>query len=89
MATISLTLSAELKARLEARAAESGYPTVEHYAEAVLAGAAEPQPVDDGTERLLAERLDDSRPGIELTPEYRQQFLEQVRQRRLAGGSGQ
>lgn len=88
MATISLTLTAELKARLEARAAESGYATVEHYAEAVLAAAGESQPVDEGTERVLAERLDDPRPGIEFTPEFRQQFVEQVRQRRLAGGSG-
>jgi hypothetical protein len=84
--TMSLNLSAELKARLEARAAESGYATVEQYAEAVLSVAGEPQGVAEATERLLLERFDDPRPGIEFTPEFRRQFLEEVRQRRAAGG---
>jgi hypothetical protein len=82
MAALQLNLSDDVKARLQARAKESGYETVEQYAQALLQASAEDELLDDDVEALLIERLEDPRPGIELTPQFKEQFREQINQRR-------
>ena len=74
MSTLNLNLSNDLRERLQSRAAEAGYATVEEYAEAVLRFSAEEQFVDDDVEELLMQRLDDPRPGIEFNQQFKQQF---------------
>lgn len=80
MATI--TIPDELKFQAAARAAEAGFATVDEYVTAVLqadAGTdAEPE-----LEELLLQRLDGG-PGIELTPQFVEQFRREVRDRREA-----
>jgi hypothetical protein len=82
MATI--TIPDELKMQAVARAAEAGYATVDEYVAAVLqadAGTlAEPE-----LEELLLRRLD-SGPGIEVTPQFVEQFKREVRGRRESDG---
>jgi len=87
MAALYLNLPDELKARLAARAAESGYGTPEGYAEAILRADLDPPLADAQLEQLLLERLEDTGPGIEMTPEFKDQFREQVRRRRESGPS--
>jgi hypothetical protein len=87
MSTIHIDIPAGLRKRLAERAVESGFDSVEQYAEALLRADAEAQPVDEQVEKLLLERLEDDRPGIELTSQFKEQFREQVRQRRQSGRS--
>jgi plasmid stability protein len=84
MARLTLTIPNEVKTRLEARAAQSGYGSVEEYAEALLNAGAEEQFVDDDVEALLLQRLNDPRPNIELTDEFKNTFRQQVQQRRAS-----
>jgi hypothetical protein len=86
MALLQIPVSDELKDRLAARAAEGGYGTIEQYAKAVLEATAEPELTDDEVEELLVRRVEDPRPDIELTPAFKDQFREEVRQRRQSGG---
>lgn len=88
MPDLHLTLSEELKARLLRRAQESGYATVEQYAQAVLQASAADEVVDDEElESLLLERLEDPQPGIELTPHFKQQFRDELQRRRTSAGN--
>jgi len=81
MTTLNINLSDELKARLEARAAESGFDRVEAYVESLLRADAQPGTGEDDLEQLLLERL--ASPGeIELSPAFVEQFKQQVNQRR-------
>ena len=88
MATLSVELPDHLKSRLEARASESGFATVEQYVRAVLAADAEGELVDVETERLLSDRADDPRPAVDFDASFKDGFLDAVRQRRQPGGSG-
>lgn len=86
MTTLRIDVPEDVKSRLASRAAESGFATVEEYAQALLlAEAREDLPPD--VERLLADRLNDPRPGIELTPQFRDDFRRQVQERRDRGGA--
>jgi hypothetical protein len=70
MATVSLNLPDDLRARAEARAAESGFATVEQYVEQLVrtdADAGDVDEVDEDLERLLLDRLDG--PGMEVNRE--------------------
>jgi plasmid stability protein len=86
MTTLHLNLPDDLRSRLEARAVESGFRSVEQYAEALLRASAAPGPTDESLERLLMARVEDDRPGIEFTPEFADEFRQQVRRLRASGG---
>jgi hypothetical protein len=60
MAPLSLHLPGKLRSRVEARALESGFDSVEAYIEAVLWADAAGGPVieDEELEKLLLERID-------------------------------
>ena len=80
-----------------ARAAESGYGTVEEYLESLVRADAESQDfgapeqlhVENAAEleSLLLKRLNDDRPSIEATPQFWEDFRRRVTERRQAGGS--
>ena len=83
MARLSVELPDELRRKVEARAAESGHPTVEQYVQALLRADAEftadadlggPPRLEVGTddelEALLSQRLDNGGPSVEATPEF-------------------
>jgi plasmid stability protein len=82
MASLHLNLPGDLKSRLQTRALESGYDTIEQYAEAVLQASAADDLVDDDIESLISERLNDPGAGIELTDDVKQQLRQQINQRR-------
>ena len=86
MADLHLTLPDELSSQLQSRAMESGYDSVEHYAQAVLRANGAPQAVDEDVEELLVSRLDDPRPDIELTPKFKDEFRAQLQERRRRQG---
>ena len=86
MTLLRIPVSEELKARLAARAAEGGFMTVEQYARAVLEATTEPELTDEQLEDLLLRRAEDPRPVVELTPAFKDQLREEVRQRRQSGG---
>jgi hypothetical protein len=82
MTTMQIHVEDELKARLAARAAENGYDSVESYVAAVLRAEAEVEFVDDEElEQVLLRRMDDPR-SIELTEEFKQQFRQELADRR-------
>ena len=88
MAVLQISLADELKARVEARAAESGYASVDQYLEALLRADLDKNGVEDGDlEQLLLKRLDGG-PGIEFTPEFADQFRRAIRYRRDADDRG-
>ena len=89
MTMLQINLSNDAKARLEAQAAEEGFATVEQYAEALLLTRAGALPTDQTLENLLSARAEDARPGIELTPQFVEQFRDQVRQRRASAEARQ
>jgi hypothetical protein len=69
MASLNLNLSDELKARAEARAAESGFGSVEQYVEQLVrADAGGDSGYDEELEKVLLSRLDGG-PGIEVDAE--------------------
>jgi hypothetical protein len=73
MSALNIHLPAALRSRVEARAVESGFDSVEAYVEALLlADAAGGQPIDDEQlERLLLDRLDG--PFVDTDPaDFRQ-----------------
>jgi hypothetical protein len=86
MTLLHIPVSDELKARLAACAAEGGFGTIEQFAQAVLEATAEPELTDEQVEELLVRRLEDPRPDIELTPAFKEQFMEEVRKRRESDG---
>ena len=82
--TLHLNISDDLKARLEARAAENGFDRLDAYVESLLeADIGEDVLEDDDLEQLLLRRLDNSN-TIEVTPAFVEQFKQQVAQRRSA-----
>jgi hypothetical protein len=75
MVRLTIELSDEIGTKLECRATESGFISVESYAEAVLlATAADGLAADEPLQQLLEKRIHDTRPGIECTPEWMSQF---------------
>ena len=86
MAALQVKVPARVKERLVARAAESGYSSVEQYARAVLQASAEEEFVDEDLEALLLERLKDRRPGIAFTPAFKRQFRADIKKRRKSRG---
>ncbi|HEY1684163.1 MAG TPA: hypothetical protein VGG19_05330 [Tepidisphaeraceae bacterium] len=80
--TLHINLPDELQEKLNRRAVESGYQDAQEYAEALLRADVEENFLPEDVEELLLERLADSRPGIELTPEYVAKFKAEVEQRR-------
>jgi plasmid stability protein len=88
MTSLNINLPDHLTNRLRARAIENGYETIEQYAQALLeADASDDEVVDEDIEQLLLERLDDPRPDIEFTPQFKEQFRKQVNERRQSRGS--
>jgi hypothetical protein len=84
MALLQISVGDELKARIAARAAESGYDTVEQCVEALLRADVSDVGVDDeDLEEMLLRRLD-SGPGIQFTPEFAERFKREIRERRPA-----
>ncbi len=77
MATMQIHLRDEVQRRVVARAAETGYENVEEYIEALLVAACGDIEVTEDLEKLLLQRLD-GEPGIELTPEYRKQLIDEL-----------
>lgn len=87
MANISITVSAEIKAHAEVRAAESGCASVEEYVEQLLQrDAGGEDEFDEELEQLLLERLDG--PSVEMNAADFAQMREKFR-RHLDGQQGQ
>jgi hypothetical protein len=102
MARLSVELPDELRRKVEARAAESGHPTVEQYVQALLRADAEDSAdedlggpphlevgTDDELETLLRHRLDNGGPGVEATPEFWARLKERARRSSGEAGPGQ
>jgi plasmid stability protein len=87
MTTLQINLPDEVKARLEARAAQAGFKSIEQYAEALLLASSEKPEVDESLEHLLSTRAEDDQPGIEFTPQFAEAFRERVRRRRASNGA--
>lgn len=84
MAVLQISWADELKAQVEARAAEAGYDSVEKYLEALVRADLDGGgPEDADLEELLLHRLD-SGPGIKFTAEFAEQFRREVRERRAS-----
>jgi hypothetical protein len=82
MARLSVQIPDELRARAEARAAEAGHSSLDAYLESLLRADLEaPEVEDDDLEQLLLARLD-SGPGVEVTPEFVEQFKQNIQRRR-------
>lgn len=64
MATLSFNLSDELKAIVQARAAESGFATIEQYVEYLVRDDSGEREVDPDVEALLLARADG--PSVEM-----------------------
>jgi plasmid stability protein len=86
MSTLQINLPDDLKARIDARAAECGFSSPEAYAESLLRADAEDQVIDDDLEELLLKRLD-SGPSILLTPALIEQLKQEVAEIRRSGKS--
>jgi Arc/MetJ-type ribon-helix-helix transcriptional regulator len=78
MSTIQLTLSDELKQRLDSRVSGSDFADAAEYVIALLRCDLDPAPA--GHEKLLRDRL--AQPRDEMTPEFFQQIRKRVAQRR-------
>ena len=84
MTLLHINISDDLKARLEARARESGFDRLDEYIESLLeADTADEAIEDEALEELLLRRLDNPA-TVELTPAFVEQFKLQVAQRRSA-----
>src|SRR4051794_14732157 len=82
MAQLHISLDQDLKARLEARAAESGYASIQEYVDALVRADLESiEPDDADLEQLLLRRMD-AGPGVEFTAQFTEQFKREVRERR-------
>ena len=89
MGRLSIRLPDDLRPRAEARATEAGHASVEEYVEALLRADLEAvEAEDDDIEALLLERLDPAEPGIELTPEFFEEFKRQQVERRQRSSGG-
>ncbi|HEX8525039.1 MAG TPA: hypothetical protein VF669_22500 [Tepidisphaeraceae bacterium] len=82
MASLNLNVPDELKFRLQQRASENGYDSVEKYIEAVLEATAEDATVDEDLEALLLERIKDPRPTIPYDKQFQEQFRREIERRR-------
>jgi plasmid stability protein len=87
LAALQVNVPERVKERLAARAAESGYKSVEQYARALLQANAEEDVIDDDLEALLIERLKDRRPGIAFTVAFKRQFRAEIKKRRKSRGN--
>ena len=92
MARLSIQLPEDLRSKAAARASEVGHASVEDYVEALLradldAGADVGD--DDDIEAMLLERVNSQEPGIEVTPEFVEQFKRQQEERRQRSARGQ
>ena len=86
MAQLHISLDQDLKARLEARAAESGYASIQEYVDALVRADLDSiEPDDTELEQLLLRRID-AGPDIEFTTQFAEQFKREVRDRREARG---
>ena len=88
MATLSIRLPDGLRSRVEARAAESGFESVEDYVQAVLLADAAGGPVVEGEqlEALLLERL--GGPFVDADEADFRQMREKLRSRLGEGEAG-
>lgn len=87
MTTLRIDVSEAVKARLASRAAESGFATVEEYAQALLQAEAQAEDFHPDVEQLLSDRMDDPHPGLEFTQQFRDDFRRQVEDRRNRRGA--
>jgi plasmid stability protein len=97
MTRLSIDLPEDVRRRLEARAARSGHMTVEAYVQALLTAEAEESldnyagpphltfHTDAELEALLLDRLNDTRPDIEATPEFWEDLERRAEARRRKG----
>lgn len=84
MTTLHIDVPEDIKTRLASRAAESGFATVEEYAQALLMAETQ-EDLPPEVEQILSDRINDPRPGIEFTPQFQLDFHRQVNQRRNGG----
>ena len=90
MPRLSIQLPDDLRAKVHARASESGHESVEDYVEALLRADADDTGVnDDDVEALLLERIDSTEPGIEVTPAFVEKFRQRIERSRQSGGGPQ
>jgi plasmid stability protein len=82
MVSLTIELPDDVRNRLQSRAAAGGFGSVEHYARAVLEATAEDGLDEAAVEQLLVERAGEDGPTIEFSPDWAQQFRQQVRDRR-------
>jgi plasmid stability protein len=82
MARLTIDVPDHVRSQLQSRAAAGGFDSVEHYARAVLELTAEDGLDDAAVEQLLVGRARDDGPEIEFTPDWAQQFRQEVRERR-------
>lgn len=88
MAVLQISLADDLKSKVEARAAESGFASVDQYLEALLRADLDGDELDDSDlEQLLLERLD-SGPAIEFTPDFAARFRNEIRERGKSADGG-
>ncbi len=83
MSHLNINIRDDLRDKVAARAAESGFDSVETYVESLVANDVENVSDDEDLEALLLDRLDIG-PGIEMTPTFVEQFKAEVLQRRNA-----
>jgi hypothetical protein len=88
MSALQLHLPAALRSRVEARAAEDGFETVEAYVEALLLAdaAGGPAATDEQLEALLLGRLEG--PFVDVNAADFRQMREKLRARLDAGTEG-
>lgn len=97
MSQLNINLPEDVAERLRDRAARAGHDTVEEFVQALIFSEVEEEGEDYGApphltveseeelKKFLEPRLDDNGGSIELTPEFREQFMRELRQRRTKG----
>ena len=95
MGRLSIRIPDDLRSKIEARAAEAGHPSVEHYVESLVRAdvgrtdVGGPEHLAAGTdaevESLLLRRLENTEPGIEATPQFWARLRDEAKARRAAG----
>jgi len=84
MTTLNIKLSDDLKARIEAKAAQHGFDRIEAYVQSLLEEDASELVEDEELEQILLKRLANP-DAIELTAALIDQFNKDVEKRRGAG----
>lgn len=81
MSTVQIKMRDDLRARVTARAAESGFDDIESYIQSLVQSDAEQQEITSDIEALLLQRLR-SGSKVLLTPALERHFKRDVARRR-------